>query len=96
MELQQIQIERKANQEFTFKPDGDVFKLRIYEGEECMLADISLNDKKLVLGKRITPNSSMLEFSYLQTGGDFAIITQNNEYPDWREFGITQFLYYVR
>jgi len=36
----------------------------------------------------------LIPYSYLQNG-NFTFITSNNEYPDWRQFGITQYLIYA-
>jgi len=49
----------------------------------------------LVENVRASSSGTLLGYDYLEEYGDFIFTTKNDEYPDYNEFGITQFLTYV-
>ena len=69
--------------------------------------DITINNVVIVTGVRAVACSAftlngvstswgyfLIAFQYLENG-NFAVVTNNQEYPDWRQFGLTQNLIYV-
>lgn len=59
-----------------------------------MSCDISLNNVVLQQGIRLTSGLPLLPFKY-QEQGNFLLVTANDDYPDYQQFGISQFLYYA-
>jgi hypothetical protein len=59
-----------------------------------MSSTISLNNEVLQQGMRILPGQFLLPFRY-EENGNFILLTADDKYPDYRDFGITQFLYYA-
>lgn len=69
-------------------------------GTATMSVSITVNSNTtptlLIDNVRCVPGSSLLPYAYLyNTYGNFVFTTQNDAYPDYNEFGITQFLIYI-
>ena len=60
-----------------------------------MIADVYRNDAALLLGQRIAVGTPIIPYQYLQGAGNFILLVDNEELPDWRQFGVTQQLLYV-
>jgi hypothetical protein len=58
---------------------------------------LTSNPTPLILGENIRaiPNKLLLPYDYLEIYGSFFFNTQNDDYPDYNQFGITQYLYYL-
>jgi hypothetical protein len=49
----------------------------------------------LVDNVRASSSGTLIGYSYLEIYGDFLFTTDNDEYPNYNQFSITQFLTYV-
>lgn len=90
-----IPIEAVPNQELTLYIDGNRWLLRLKVAKSSMIADIYRNDSALLLGQRIAVGTPMIPYQYLQGAGNFILLVDNEQLPDWKQFGITQQLIYV-
>lgn len=88
-----IKLIQQPNQSFNISLSGDFYEISIKESEGIMAASITRNDVVLITGMRIVSGFFIIPFKYLESG-NFAITTENEEYPDYRRFGIDQFLAY--
>jgi len=59
-----------------------------------MFADIIRDNSPVILGIFVVPEFPLIPYRYLEEG-NFIFITANQEYPDYRQFGTTQFLFYA-
>lgn len=91
----QIPIAAIPNQSLSIQLDQNNFDIRIHDCGNIMAVDIAINNEVIVTGVRATGGFPLLEYSYLEDNGNLTIITENDEYPDWRRFGIDQFLIYA-
>jgi len=102
-----IPLQAIPNQSFSIQLDSvNNFNLEIKSidntpdivGTAIMTVTISLNSdptpRILVSNARATPNSPIIYYPYLQNFGEFIFQTDNEEYPDYHKFDITQFLFY--
>ena len=97
----QIPIIDIPNQSLTLQLNDNQYDLTIHATQDnedgstgIMAVDISINNTLIISGVRAVSLFPLIPYRYLQNG-NFVFITQNFEYPDWRQFGITQNLVYV-
>lgn len=64
-------------------------------GTSITAVDIIENNITIVTGMRAVCGTPLLPYSYLQGDGNFIFVTNNDEYPNWRLFGINQYLIYA-
>jgi hypothetical protein len=99
----QIPILNIPNQTLSLQIDNNLYDIGIYatkddaQGNSGISAvTIVRNNITIVSGMRAVYNYPLLPYFYETINyGNFIFTTQNDEYPDWRQFGITQFLIYV-
>lgn len=60
-------------------------------GTGIVAVTLHINDVLVVSGVRSVAGFPILPSKYLENG-NFIFVTNNDEYPDWRQFGITQYL----
>lgn len=96
-----IPITNIANQSFTIVLDGNNYNISINScanngtlGTDIMAVDIIRNNTAIVLGQRAVPGYPLIPYQYLQNG-NLTFITRNDNYPNWRLFGVNQFLIYA-
>lgn len=92
-----IQLDIKAipNQSFNIQIENITYEIKIKQGKNAVLIDISQNETPLILGRMLTPFTPLIPYQYLTNGGNFYFETQNNELADYLKFGLSQFLYFV-
>lgn len=95
-----IPIINIPNQSFSINLSGNQFDIVIHAcrdnpspGTEIMAFDITINNVIIITGIRAIAHFPIIPFRYLENG-NFIFRTMNDEYPDWRQFGINQFLIY--
>ena len=90
-----IEIAAVPNQSFTIALGGVRYAVALKAGEACMAATIARDGVPVVTGQRVVARSVIIPYPYLAEDGNFFIDTENDELPDWRQFGVTQFLYFA-
>jgi len=97
----QIPITNIPNQSFSINLDGNQYDIRIHAcgdnivpGSMVMAVDIVRNNVAIVTGMRAVPGFPLIPAKYLENG-NFIFSTQNDDYPDWNQFGITQYLIFA-
>ena len=97
----QIPITNIPNQSLSVMLNGDQYDIRIHScrdnaefGTGVVVFTIVRNNVTIVSGVRAVAGFPLIPSTYLENG-NFTVITENDEYPDWRQFGITQFLIYA-
>lgn len=97
----QIPISNLPSQTLSINLDGNVYDIDIHAcrdndipGTGIVAFDIAINNTVIVTGQRALPDFPIIPARYLENG-NFLVETMNDEYPDWRQFGITQNLIYV-
>lgn len=90
-----VPIEPLPNQELSINVDGNRWTIRLKVARTSMFADLFLNDDPVVLGQRIAVGTPVIPYEYLATAGNFILIVDGEDLPDWRKFNVTQQLLYV-
>ena len=89
-----IPIQAIPNQSFSAQLDGQTYDIRLHDCGDITAADISINNTVVVTGVRAVPDNFLIPYRYLENG-NFFITSDDDEYPDWRRFGLDQFLVYI-
>ncbi len=83
------------NQSLSVRLDMQQYDLRIHDcGNGVMSIDLTINEVVLLTGTRLVGNYPVIVSEYMENG-NFILQTANFEYPDWRRFGVDQFLIYA-
>lgn len=94
--MQTIELSTVPNQIFTTTLDGDRYEISIIQTGGCMACNVSRNETVVVSGMRITSGEFLIPFfCYQALSGNFILLTQNNELPDYTLFGSSQTLVYM-
>lgn len=93
--MQTIPIEALPNQRLSVTIGANRWTLRIKVAVTSMIADVLLNDQPIILGQRIAAGTPIIPYPYLAIEGNFLLLIDSEELPDWRAFGRTQQLVYV-
>lgn len=59
-----------------------------------MYFDLIRNNVPIILGGKLISYAFLIPYRYLENG-NFVLLTANEEYPDYTQFGITQLLIYL-
>ena len=90
-----IPLQAVPNQSLSVLLDGNNYEIKIKSiGDELMAIDIVKNNVSLIEGQRMVPSFFLIPYGYKGQDGNFSLITDNNEYPFYELFGISQSLLY--
>lgn len=95
--MMQIPLQALPNQSLSIQLDNNNYDLVIRSTpntSNIMIADVSINNTLVVEGQRLVPNQFFIPYLYMQNG-NFTIVTDNDDYPDWTLFQISQYLVYA-
>lgn len=90
----QIDIQPIPNQSFSVRLGGRIYNITLKETRGVMSVTIVRDGVTLISGARVCAGSAMISYQY-QEDGNFLIDTLNQQLPDYREFGNSQFMYYL-
>lgn len=93
--MREIQLQRIPNQQFTVNIGNSIWELTIKIAKKMMFADVYRDNEPIILGTVIVADNPIIPYKYLSGFGNFAILTNNGELPNWELFGITQHLVYL-
>lgn len=82
------------NQKFSAQLEGNRYEITLKETRGVMSVSIIRNDIIIVEGLRVVAGTPLLPYEYQETG-NFMIITENEDLPDWTKFGAGQSLVYL-
>lgn len=90
----EIPLSAIPNQTFSIQLDNIFYDLAIYAANRIMAMDLNRGGTQILTGERLVPGYPVIPYRYLESG-NFVFITNNEEYPDYRQFGINQILVYA-
>lgn len=93
--MQIIDITQVPNQSFTITLEGVRWDLTIKQAETSMLMDAVADGVSVVTGQRIVAGAPIIPYKYLAQDGNFLIMTENDELPNWERFEVDQALIYA-
>lgn len=96
--MREIILEPIPNQSFTLQLDGSSYDITIrtinHGLSEMHIIDVYIDNQPVILGQRLIDQTFVIPYLYL-FDGNFFFTTRDNEIANYREFSITQFLYFV-
>lgn len=92
--MQNIPIAAEPNQEFTVRLDDTRYLIRFKETNGVMVADITIDDVVTITGTRVLAGEFIIPYVYMMRG-NFLLLTNGDELPDWQQFGASQSLVYM-
>lgn len=93
--MQVIPLEAIPNQELNLNLDGVRWTITIKVAVTSMIVDVLLNDAPLILGQRIAVGCPLIPYEYMTRNGNFILLVDNEELPDYTKFGLSQQLLYL-
>lgn len=83
-----------ANQSLSIRLEDRLYNIAVWATRGVMSADIQRDGTYIVRGARIVSGTPLIPYRYLENG-NFVLLTENEEYPDYTLFGVSQNLVYV-
>lgn len=90
-----IPLDPVPNQSMSVTLDGNRWDITLKECNGVMCASLVLNDAAILSGQRLVAGVPFIPYRYLQTSGNFWILTDSDQLPDYTRFGIDQEMVYV-
>lgn len=92
----QIPLEAIPNQSFTITINNVIYNFVIKETNGVMSCSITKNNVLLVENSRMASGMLLLPYEYMEQGdGNFFMLTYNDDYAYYTQFGVTQTLVYL-
>lgn len=92
--MKTIGLENIPNQSFTVNLDSRRYDFVIKETRGVMSVSIARDNEQLVSNIRMVAGTPLLPYLY-QEEGNFFLLTENQEYPDYNLFKTNQYLLYL-
>lgn len=94
--MQHIPLQAIPNQQFPITLDSTLFDITLRTIQDRTYVDITVNNTVIVLGQLCVPGFQLIPSRYMEgLTGNFAFVTNNDAYPIYSEFEVTQFLLYA-
>lgn len=90
-----ITLQQIPNQEVIVTLDGSRYKIQIKSASSFMTYGIERDGVVIIEnGNRIVNGTPLLTYKYMESG-NFVLDVPDNELPDYKKFGSTQFLIFA-
>lgn len=89
-----LDLQPVANQSITATLDNERYQITIKETGGVMSVTIVRNEQAIYTNLRAVSGFPLIPYRY-QEQGNFVFETENDQLPDYKQFGITQFLVYA-
>lgn len=90
----EIAILAVPNQSFTVTLDGRRYGLTLKETKGVMMADLEIDGDVILTGTRVLAGEPLIPYKRLEVG-NFMLLTDVDELPDWTQFGFSQTLIFL-
>lgn len=95
-----IPLKQTPNQELSVTINGIFFIIRLRywssDGENgIMFNQVKVEDKDWTGSTRCVPNQALIPYQYLSDSGNFYFICSDNQYPDYKKFGVEHRLVFL-
>jgi hypothetical protein len=90
-----VPLDQLPNQSLQMILGGNRFDFTLKKTVEVMVIDISRNEELIVQGMRCLPETPLMPYLYQEDfSGNFYFTTHDDNFPDYFEFGVTQYLWF--
>jgi len=92
--MKKIPIQSIPNQFLTASLDGSYYEIIIKETNGVMSVSIKRDGIDVIKSQRAVSGFALIPYKYKESG-NFAITTSSFDLPDYKKFGLSQFLIYA-
>lgn len=92
--MRNIGIDPIPNQSFSIRLDNQRYDFVLKETRGVMSVSIARDDIQLLSNCRVCAGTPLLPYKF-QEEGNFMLLTEDEDLPDWTQFGVTQSLVYL-
>lgn len=92
--MKQINLSILPNQSFSVQLDEIRYDFTIKSTAGIMMYDMKRDNEYVLRGQRIVAGAALIPYRYKEKG-NFVILVENDDLPDYTKFGISQKLYYL-
>lgn len=89
-----IDIQAIPSQTVSATLGGERYDITLKSTGSIVAADVSRDGVTIITGQRVVAESPIIPYSYLETG-NFLILTEDSDPPDYTKFGDSQVLYFA-
>ena len=89
-----INLNSIPNQQFGVQIEGLFYDFTVQSFQDYSIISISEENKVLISGFLCVPHVRLIPYRY-DSKGNFIFISDNDEYPTYKKFGASQFLYFL-
>lgn len=93
--MQIIEISPIPNQRFEVILNGLLYQVELRTIQDLTYMSVWVNDDILFYNQLCTPNNYVNPYNYLSVNGKFYFKAVNGEYPNYKNFGTTSFIYFL-
>lgn len=90
-----LKIQDIPNQVFTTTIGEDNYRIAIRTIQGLSFMSVWKNDIVLFYNQVCVPNEFVNPYNYLSESGKFYFESLDGEYPNYKQFNVTQFLYFL-
>jgi len=90
-----IELAQVPNQSFSVTLEGVRWDITIKQAREVMVVDLVRDSIEILRGQRIVAGTPIIPYRHLQGDGNFLLLTDGDELPNWERFEVDQQLIYA-
>ena len=90
-----IKMEAVPSQLFTSTLGGNNYNIKIFSTDGAMAYDLSIDDEIIVQGFQLVNEVLMIPYKHQEVNGNLLLVVPDDETPNYKSFGVTQFLAYL-
>ena len=89
-----IPLQAIPNQTLSIQLDRNNVDIEIRACGNTMAFSLSINENIILTNERMVPAWPLIAYEYLENG-NFYMLTDNDDYPDYNLFSVNQYLIYA-
>lgn len=93
--MQLIELQNIPNQIFNIVLNGVDYRIQVKTIQDLTFISVWRNGDVLFYNQICVPNGYVDPYNYVSENGKIFFRCLDSEYPNYRKFGITQWLYYL-
>ena len=93
--MQLIELQNIPNQIFNIVLNGVDYRIQVKTIQDLTFISVWRNGAVLFYNQICVPNGYVDPYNYVSENGKIFFRGLDSEYPNYRKFGITQWLYYL-
>lgn len=93
--MQSISLDAIPSQSLIVPLGGNNYSIKIYSIDGHTSYDLSINSELIIEGFKLVNDVLLLPYPYQEVNGNLLLSLTDDEIPDYKRFGFSQFLYYL-